>query len=195
MIAFRQVDARYPFLWEDTTQPAGRWHAKGEGPAHYFADTPDGAWAEFLRHEEITEVTDLATIRRQMWAVEIGNAATDPIELPAEILGGNLDTYAECQQAARARRARGARRIKAVSAALLPHGASGFTVQHGVRAAAPRDGWTIVVFGAPEALTGWIAADDGHPPADLLPRVRYFRAGGGSRSQGSESKRRRITRD
>ena len=50
MIAFRQVDARYPFLWEDGSQPAGRWHGDGEGPAHYFADTPDGALAEFLRH-------------------------------------------------------------------------------------------------------------------------------------------------
>src|SRR5262245_40501368 len=56
MILFRQVDARFPFLWEDARQPAGRWHAAGDGPAHYFADTPDGAWAEFLRHEEITEV-------------------------------------------------------------------------------------------------------------------------------------------
>ena len=33
MIAFRQVDARYPFLWDDASQPAGRWHAEGEGPA------------------------------------------------------------------------------------------------------------------------------------------------------------------
>ena len=73
MIAFRQVDARYPFLWEDASQPAGRWHGDGEGPAHYFADTPDGAWAEFLRHEDIDDPADVSTIRRQMWAVEIGD--------------------------------------------------------------------------------------------------------------------------
>ena len=52
MIVFRQADPRYPFLWSDVSQPAARWHAVGEGPAHYFADTPDGAWAELLRHEE-----------------------------------------------------------------------------------------------------------------------------------------------
>ena len=69
MIAFRQVDRRYPFLWEDASQPAARWHADGEGPAHYFADTPDGAWAELLRHEEIIDQDDLRTIRRQMWAI------------------------------------------------------------------------------------------------------------------------------
>ena len=64
VIAFRHTDPRYPFLWECGSQPAGRWHAQGEGPAHYFNDTPDGAWAEFLRHEEITEPEDLSGIRR-----------------------------------------------------------------------------------------------------------------------------------
>ena len=75
MIAFRQCDARCPFLWEGAAQPEGRWHAAGEGPAHYFADTPDGAWADFLRHEEIRDAADLATIRRAIWAVDIGDAA------------------------------------------------------------------------------------------------------------------------
>ena len=52
MIVFRQADPRYPFLWESPDQPAGRWHGPGEGPAHYFSDTPVGAWAELLRHED-----------------------------------------------------------------------------------------------------------------------------------------------
>ena len=64
MIVFRQVDGRYPFPWEDARQPAGRWHADGEGPAHCFADTPDGARAEFLRHEEISNPGDVQTVRR-----------------------------------------------------------------------------------------------------------------------------------
>jgi hypothetical protein len=33
MIAFRQADPRFPFLWSEASQPAGRWHAEGEGPA------------------------------------------------------------------------------------------------------------------------------------------------------------------
>ena len=64
MILFRHADPRFPFLWETASQPAGRWHAPGEGPVHYLADTPDGAWAEFLRHEEIRDPEDLAGIRR-----------------------------------------------------------------------------------------------------------------------------------
>jgi hypothetical protein len=175
MMAFRQVDARYPFLWEEVSQPAGRWHADGEGPAHYFADTPDGAWAEFLRHEEIDDPADLETIRRQMWAVEIGERPAERVDLPLDILTGGLDTHARCQQRARALRAKGVDRLVATSAALLPGGARGRRVSAGVQPGDPRDGVVIVIFGVPEGLLGWVAAVDGRPPEDLLPRVRHYR--------------------
>jgi hypothetical protein len=174
MIVFRQVDARYPFLWEDASQPAGRWHGDGEGPAHYFADTPDGAWAEFLRHEEIDDPADLPTIRRQMWAVEIGDVPAVPVDFPSFALGGGAESYARCQQRARALRAKGATRLLAPSAALKPGAARGVHVRRGMRAAEARDGLVIVVFGAPEGLTGWVAAVDGRPADDLLPRVRAW---------------------
>jgi hypothetical protein len=182
MIAFRQVDARYPFLWEDRSQPAGRWHAEGEGPAHYFADTPDGAWAEFLRHEEITDPGDLATIRRQMWAVEIGDAPARRVALPADVLSGGIETYARCQAQARTLRARGVHRIAAVSAALTPGNARGLRVDRGMRPAEPRDGLTIVIFGPPSDLRGWVAADAARPAVDLLARVHHFGAGGAGRA-------------
>jgi hypothetical protein len=174
MIVFRQVDARYPFLWDDASQPAGRWHADGEGPAHYFADTPDGAWAEFLRHEEIVEPADLLTIRRQMWAVEIGEPPTERITLPRETLTGGPETYARCQRAARALRDRGVDRIAAPTAALVPGGARAWRVDHGVGPATPRDGLTIVVFGSTADLPGWMAADEARPSTDLLERVHHY---------------------
>jgi hypothetical protein len=174
MIAFRQVDARYPFLWEDASQPPGRWHAEGDGPAHYFADTPDGAWAEFLRHEEITDADDLPTIRRQMWAVEIGDAPAKTVSLPADVLSGGIESYARCQDHARAMRAKGVARIAAASAALTPGGARGQRVDRGLRPAEPREGLTIVIFGPPSELRGWIAADGARPAADLLERVHHF---------------------
>jgi len=176
MIVFRQVDARYPFLWEDASQPAGRWHGAGDGPAHYFADTPDGAWAEFLRHEEIDDPADLATIRRQMWAVDIGEAPAVAVDLPSAALTGGPDTYPRCQQRARALRAGGATRLSAPSAALLPGGARGLQVRGGVRPARARDGRVIVLFGPPDGLTGWVAAAEGRPADDLLTRVRALRA-------------------
>ena len=174
MIGFRQVDARYPFLWEDASQPAGRWHAEGDGPAHYFSDVPDGAWAELVRHEEITDAEDLRTIRRQMWAVEIGDPPVERIALPRAVLTGGVDTYPRCQQAARAARAKGITRFAVTSAALKRGGARGSRVDRGVESAEPRDGTVIVVFGVPAHLVGWIAAADGRPADDLLERVNHF---------------------
>jgi hypothetical protein len=175
MIVFRQVDARYPFLWEDARQPAARWHGDTSGPAHYFADTPDGAWAEFVRHEEITDPRDLATIRRQMWAVDIGDVPATTVELPDATLRGGRETYGPCQQAAAALRARGVRRIVARTAALVRGGARAVRIAQGERVGEPRDGLTIVIFGPPNDLVGWIAADAASPAADLLDRVHHYR--------------------
>lgn len=174
MIVFRQVDGRYPFLWEDASQPAGRWHADGEGPAHYFADTPDGAWAEFLRHEEIVDVDDLLTIRREMWAIDIGDAPAPAVELPRDALVGGLDTYGPCQREAAALRRQGASRLAAPSAALRDGAARGMRIEDGAHPATPRDGSVIVVFGQPDALVGWCVAADARPPADLLERVHHY---------------------
>jgi hypothetical protein len=49
-LGFRHCDHRKPFRWQSDAQPAARWTDR-EGPGNYFADTPMGAWAEFLRHE------------------------------------------------------------------------------------------------------------------------------------------------
>lgn len=180
MIGFRQCDARCPFLWEDAAQPEGRWHAVGEGPAHYFADTPDGAWAAFLRHEEIHDAADLATVRRSLWAVEIGDAPAARPDLPADTMRGDRSTFDACQAAARLLRAAGHRRLEVPSAALLPGGARGSRVDAagGVRPDAPRDGRVVVLFGDPDELNlvGWPAAVDAAPAPDLLARVRHYQA-------------------
>jgi hypothetical protein len=175
MIVFRQADPRYPFLWSDASQPAGRWHADGEGPAHYFADTPDGAWAELLRHEEITDPEDAMTLRRALWAIEIGGEPLTSVLLPPAVMTGGGETYRSCQDRARRLRRRGVRRVVAPSAALVSGGAAGREVAAGVeRAARPRNGRVIVIFGAPDRFVGWKTVDRGAPPADILPRVRHF---------------------
>jgi hypothetical protein len=176
VIVFRQADPRYPFLWSTASQPAARWHASGEGPAHYFADTPDGAWAELLRHEEITDARDAATLRRALWAVEVGDEPLETPALPRAVVAGGLETYERCQQyAARARR-RGVWRLMAPAAALLPGGASGWQVAGGVQTSGPaRNGFTIVIFEPPDSFIGWKAAE-GAPPPDVLPRVRHLGA-------------------
>lgn len=172
MIVFRHADPSLPFLWEDPAQPAARWHGAGEGPANYFADTPDGAWAEFLRHEEICDPEDIATIRRAMWAVEIGDEAGATPALPDATLIGGAETYDACRAEARRLRDAGATRISAPSAALLPGAAGGLMVDGQMRPGPPRDGRTIALFGAQPSLIGWRAAHEGRPAAELVKRVR-----------------------
>jgi hypothetical protein len=181
MIGFRQCDARCPLLWEGTAQPEGRWHAAGDGPAHYFADTPDGAWAELVRHEEIRDPADLATIRRAIWVVDLGDTPAITPSLPPETMsGGDRATIAACQEEARRLRGEGHRRLQVPSAALLPGGANGQRVDgEAAPASTPapaRDGMTIVLFGeaADLKLIGWPAAVEASPPPDLLKRIRHY---------------------
>lgn len=172
-IGFRHCDPRFGFLWLSAAQPAARWHADGEGPANYFADTPTGAWAEFLRHEEITDAADLAGVRRSLWAVELpANGYASPA-LPVAVLQGGVETYPGCQDAARTLRGAGVVRLEAPAAALLAGGASGSHVlPAGLANATPaRDGRVWVLFGAVD-VRGWLAVDGGAPPASVLPQVR-----------------------
>lgn len=173
-IGFRHCDPRYPFLWTSAAQPEARWHGEGEGPANYFCDTPEGAWAEFLRHEEITDAADLQGVRRSLWAVALpGDGYAQPERLPAATLLGGRASHDACRAEARRLRAAGATRLEAPSAALLPGAAAGWRVRGPLleRAADARDGRVWVIFGS-MALTGWIAADAAAPPAAVLPFVR-----------------------
>jgi hypothetical protein len=185
VIAFRHVDPRFPFLWEDPRQPPARWHDAGEGPVQYLADTPDGAWAEFLRHEEIATPEDVATIRRALWAIEVPEEPAGVPELPAGVATGGPETYPACRAEARRLRDRGARRLTAVSAALRPGAAHGWRVDGLVRDAAPRDGRVIVLFGPRPDLVGWPATVAGRPGDDLLARVSHFALHRAARQLGS----------
>jgi hypothetical protein len=174
MIVFRHADASFPFLWEDASQPSARWHGDGDGPAQYFADTPDGAWAEFLRHEEIKDPADLATVRRAIWAVDLPDEPAERPDLPATTLLGGTATYPDCQAEAQRLRGLGAKRLVVPSAALSAGRAGGHRVDGGLRPGTPRDGKVIVLFGRRPDLAGWAAAIEGRPRDDLLPQVRHF---------------------
>ena len=175
MIVYRHADPRFPFLWESADQPPARWHGPGEGPLQYFADTPDGAWAEFLRHEGITKESEIDNVRRALWAIEA------PDDLPArvprvaqEVLTGGLDTYEECRKEARRLRKNGTAALRAASAALLPGGAAGWKVDGGLQPAAERHGTVLAVFGPRPDFVGWMAAFRARPRSHLLARVRHL---------------------
>jgi hypothetical protein len=174
VIGYRQTDPRFPFLWEDASQPAGRWHAQGEGPTHYFSDTPDGAWAEFLRHEEIRDPVEVRAIQRALWAVDLPDKVLAQPDLPESTLTGDPSTYPTCQAKARSLRDTGATGLRAPSAALLPQTASGWRVDAGLQPGPSRSEAVVVLFGARPQLVGWVACASGRPREDLLDRVRYY---------------------
>jgi hypothetical protein len=174
MILFRHVDPRYPFLWETPDQPPARWHDFGDGPVHYLSDTSDGAWAEFLRHEEITEAEDLAGIQRTMWAVDIAEAPARRSGLPLRVVTGGPETYARCRSYARRLRAEGETGFSVEGAALRRGEARGWRVENGLQPGEDRNGRVVVAFGPRPDLVGWPAATAGRPPAYLLERVRYY---------------------
>jgi len=175
MIVYRHADARFPFLWESADQPASRWHGPGEGPVQYFADTPYGAWAEFLRHEGITKEAELANVRRALWAIEVpDDLRTETPRLRQPVLTGGIGTYKKCQKEARRLRSTGAPALRALSAALLPGGAQGWKVDGRLQPDAKRDGTVIAVFGVRPDFKGWMAAFAARPRSDLLGRVRHL---------------------
>ncbi|CAN5742555.1 hypothetical protein BH24ACT4_BH24ACT4_03020 [soil metagenome] len=173
-IGFRHGDTRHPFLWESSDQPPARWHGPGEGPVHYLADTPDGAWAELLRHEEITDPADLAGIRRRLWAIEVPDQVvnSEPVDLSATGATGGLGTYPRCQAYARLRRAAGTAALRAPSAALSQGGARGQRVDGGQVEATDREGAVWVLFGRWPEGRGWAAVDAGRPTPRVLSLVR-----------------------
>lgn len=173
MIAFRHADPRFPFLRETASPGPGRWNLPGQ-LTHYFSDTPDGAWAEFLRHEEITDPEDLSDVRRALWAVELGDPPAVRTQLSAGTLTGDRASWAACQREAVRLRGAGKVGLTAPSAALAPGGAHGSRVEGGERPGPPRDGINLVLFGARPDLIGWRATVSGGPAPELLARVRHF---------------------
>jgi hypothetical protein len=176
MIVFRHADSRFPFLWETADQPPARWHGPGEGPVHYFAETADAAWAEFLRHEGITDPDDLAGVARSLWAISVPAPPRLRPILPSAALTGGVSSYEACRVEARRLRARGVRGITAPSAAVDPATPSGFRTRGGLRPGPRRRERVIVLFGARTDLIGWSACAEGRPRDDLLKRVRPLTA-------------------
>lgn len=139
----------------------------------YFADTPTGAWAEVLRHEEITDPADLAGLSARIWAVRIADVEMHEPKLPRAALTSRPDGYETCRGEARRLRAAGVGRIQAISAALKGGEGAGFQVGTAGLVRAPnRDGMVIVHFGPLPEAEGWCAAEGAHPDEQVLSQVR-----------------------
>jgi hypothetical protein len=173
-ILFRHTDAIHGFTWESPDQPQARWHGEGSGPAQYLASTPEAAWAEFLRHEEITDPDELPGVVRRVWAIEVPDEllkSAAEVRLPERDLRGGEETYATCQAEAERLRSQGHVAIRALSAALddaRGWRSTGFGLAEGIA----RPAETIVVYGTGADWTGWMCHDTGTCDPSLLTRVR-----------------------
>lgn len=173
MIVYRNSHPKYPFLWESANQPADRYNHANDGPAQYFADTSDGAWAEFVRHAEITDPDELAQVKRTLWSVEIPDDNPPISSLPLHVATGDKSSYPACQSYARSLRNAGQKRIHERSAALVPGGARGMRVNRGLIDGRPREGIIIVLFDYLPDCTGWLVTT-GPPPPHLLAITKHF---------------------
>jgi hypothetical protein len=154
-------------LWESSQQPAARWHALGDGPVQYFASSPEGAWAEWLRHEEIRNPDELNDVIRVLWAADLGEAALAKPDLPLKVLLGN--DYAPCQKEAKRLQDLGEAGLETLSAALTY--TLFYRTDNGTKT---EEGAALVyvLFASQPQLEASRASIGGIP--NILERVRHF---------------------
>lgn len=169
LVAFRFCSYDVPFWVRPNTRP-GRWHLAGAEPTQYWSLTPEGAWAELIRYEELRTEEELDEIRTAMWVCRLPHTGLadltdaevrDRYNLTVKDL--TADAWDACQRAAGEIR-REARGVLAPSAALAD------TVN--VTLFGPR---RVIAFqrmpALASAIPGAIAAI-GRPPHGLVGRVQ-----------------------
>ncbi len=160
-------------LWTRPNSAGGRWHSPGDGPTQYLALSTDGAWAELIRHEELTSEDEISLVHIQMWEIRIDQELVVDYStfLKAEAAGFDPealvdDDYTHCRREGARLRAEGYHGILTPNAALP--GACNLTL-FGPRVASSWDQPKLLRSSMP---THVVAV--GAPPAGLLGRVRRY---------------------
>lgn len=79
-LAYREVDPQWPPLYRAAgeaipSQESARWHRQGEGYAQYMSLDSTGAWAEFIRREEIRDEDRRRAAKRNLWRITVEEAS------------------------------------------------------------------------------------------------------------------------
>jgi hypothetical protein len=170
-VAFRWTDYDVPFWARNNTQP-GRWHRSDDGPTQYLSVTPEAAWAELIRAENLRDESELELVRIPLWVAKINQARLVDYRIfdRAEAAGFPPDALIDedksrCQDEGRRLRDLGYQGVLSPSAALA-------------------GGLSLTLFGGRVAVS-WDAAPSlasaipakvlsrGAPPPELLALVRY----------------------
>lgn len=185
-VAFRWSDYDTP-LWARPNTAAQRWNRAREGATQYLSLTPDGAWAELIRSEDLTTPAEVRLVSMPMWMLRVHETRiadystferAEAAGLPPEALVD--DDHERCRAEGTRLRERGFRGVLAVSAALP--GAVNLTL-FGPRLAVE---WDCAEDGRLGSFVPARLLAVGRPPEELLVRVRQH----GARHDGLRALRR-----
>lgn len=176
LVAFRYSTYDVPFWVRPNTEPQ-RWNRAGEAPTQYWSLSPEGAWAELIRSQHITDEQTLDLVRVTIWACRVPslglldlNRAEGRARYELSEADLTADDWSACQRAAGQMRADGVRGIVTPSAALA--GAQSVTL-FGPRRPIAFDRAPRLASAVPTAVVAI-----GRPPRGLVDRVtRRFPSG------------------
>jgi len=169
LVGFRYCSYDVPF-WVRPNTRGQRWNLPLEGPTQYWSLTPDGAWAEHIRFNDIVTEAELDEVRMPVWVCRLPSTGLldlrdagvrDRYHLTLADLTAN--DWSACQRAATTMRAAGARGVLSPSAAL---GEATNVALFGPRRAIALDRRPALASAVPAAVVAI-----GRPPRDLLDRV------------------------
>lgn len=174
VIAFRWCTYDVPF-WVRENRRAGRWNLDGDASTQYWSLSPEAAWAELIRHENLRSEEDLDLVRVPFWVCRVRAALLIDLGL-SEVRERNgittdqliSEDWSPCQQLAPHLRVNWDGVIS--PSAALP-GEANLTL-FGPRRAI---GWSSRPALASALPTSRVAV--GRPPPGLLPRVVYRQSG------------------
>lgn len=166
---FRYTSHDVPF-WVESNTRAGRWHEVGDPPTQYWSLSPDAAWAELIRSEQLRTEDEVAEIRMPMWACRFPKAGLLDLTVPENqerfgVSHGSLiaDSWSTCQMVGQSIRVDHPGVI-APSAALEGHGN---VTMFGARRKIDWRNRPLLARTTPAAVVAI-----GRPPPGLLRRVR-----------------------
>jgi len=186
---FRYSSYDVPF-WARSNTSDERWHSAGDGATQYLSATPDGAWAELIRSDNLRSDADLALVQMPLWQamIEQVHIADYSDFETAERANFNPEALVDDEQAAC--RAEG-RRLREAGFAGVLYPSAALPGEQNLVLFGPR---ILLPWGAARRLASGIPAINltvGSPPRELLARVRHVGARHAGLSEYQRIRRRR----
>ena len=187
---FRYSSYDVPF-WARPNTTDERWHSTGDGATQYLSATPDGAWAELIRNENLRSEADLDLVQMPLWQARIEQehiADYGDFEAAGRT-GFSPEALIDDDQAAC--RAEG-RRLREAGFAGVLYPSAALPGEQNLVLFGPR---ILLPWGASRRLASGVPAMNltvGAPPKELLPRVRHVGARHAGFSEYQRVRRRRT---